>query len=188
MNIIENFYAIGIVFSFFVVVLVILPRAIEPGSFWNLDNKTMKTESETLIGLTYVLLFLIIVIASWLTVIPYMIWVIKSHFESNNSKLNVALPEEYNKIIVLLDLKGNPEGVAEFLSEALFMEELKLLEIVTLSTGRKDALFALPKLEGRDLNPENLPTNFRYLKDIMEDKKEVANYPKRIKSYLNQEY
>lgn len=183
-------YKVGLIFSFFIVVLVILPRATDSGSFWSLDNLHIDQDRHVLIGVTYVLLLSVIVSLSWVVAIVYFIWIIRNYLKkkSFSYELNKILPKGYNKIIVLNEFKGDTEGIESFLSESLFMEEIKLLEVIVLKNKRRDALFALPELKGRDLNPSGLPTNFRYLRDIMGDRKERKNYPKRVRKYLNQEY
>lgn len=186
-----NFYALGIILAFLIIASIFLPEIEANKKLKKLIFSAGVRFGDGLVGeIIRYFGMIMVILSSWIFVISFLLWKLSNYIisEADNimRRTNVPLPYGYDTVIVFEDVKGKITGeeLEKFLNEAnLFDEQIKFLEAITVLKYRKDMLFALPKVENRDMEPKNLPTHFRFLSEINEYGI-IETYPSRIKEYL----
>jgi hypothetical protein len=181
---IKTFYLIGVVLSFFVFGLYYIPMTMKSKTWSKFSNWISESMGD---GLRHTVVLGILITLALLTSWIFIIFTICIHYIRKNKKSNMVLPKGYNKVIVWRGIdKGEceDEELISYISHNL-TEEVVYLESFRNKLGTEDIFMALPEIENRSTNPDDLEYGLEFLSNLSEE--DLSNYPSRVKEYLEQE-
>lgn len=181
---IKNLYLIGVVLSFFIFGLYYIPLIMKSKRFNKFDEMITESFGD---GIRHTIVLGMIIISSIFTSWLFVVISICVYYVRKNRKLNKTLPKGYNKIIVWRGIdkgKCEDEELISYISHSL-TEEVVYLESFRNKLGTEDIFMALPEIENRSTNPDDLEYGIEFLSNLTEE--DLSNYPRRVKDYLEQE-